>query len=145
MRKTSVTDIVVGFALGLVVALLILRSQYESMPPLSYFTPVPLVALAAVEFVLARRIRGAVGHDPETKLIPAIAVARSAALGKASALTAGIVLGASVALLLRVGSELSTVTAAQHDAIVAVLTLIAAASLLAAGLVLEHSALIPPD
>ena len=52
-----------------------LQFSYSSLPPLQPVIPVPLVALAAAEFVAARRVRAAVRHDPNAKAMTAIVIA----------------------------------------------------------------------
>jgi hypothetical protein len=73
----------------------------------------------------------------------AIAVARCVALGKASSLVGSGVLGAAIALLLRVGPRAGTVTAAGHDTRVAALILVGSGFLVAAGLLLERAGVDP--
>jgi hypothetical protein len=73
----------------------------------------------------------------------AIAIARSVALGKASSLVGSGVLGAAIALLLRVGPRAATVTAAGHDTRVAVLLMIGSGVLVVAGLLLERAGIDP--
>lgn len=143
MRRTSALDLVIPLVvIGLSVYVL-LKVSYASIPPLGYFVPVPLAVLAVVELIMARRVRAVVRHDPTARPMTAIAVARSVALGKASAVVGAAVSGAGVALLARVLPEAGTVTAAAHDARVGGLLLGAAVLVAAAGLLLERAGIDP--
>ncbi len=143
MRRTGVLDLLVPLVvIGLSVYTL-LRVSYDAIPPLSYFVPVPLAALAVAELVAARRVRAAVRHEPMAKAMTAIAIARCVALGKASSVVGAAVVGAAVALLARVLPQAGTVHAATGDRNVGVLLLAAAILVAAAGLLLERAGIDP--
>jgi Protein of unknown function (DUF3180) len=143
MRRTSFGDLVVPFLLLGGTIYVVLRLWYDSIPPLSILVPVPLAALAVVELVAARRVRGAVRHDPNARPMAAIAIARCVALGKASALVAAGVSGAAAALLVRVIPDAGTVRAASNDVRVGIFLLVASLLLLVAGLSLERAGIDP--
>jgi hypothetical protein len=143
MRRTGVLDLVLPLIVIGLSVYIVLKVSYGSIPPLGDFVPVPLAALAAAEFVAARRVRSAVRHEPMAKPMTAIAVARCVALGKASAVVGAAVAGAAVALLARVLPEAGTVTAAAHDATVGALLLAAAVLVAVAGLLLERAGVDP--
>jgi hypothetical protein len=143
MRRTGWGDLAVPFVVIAITVYVLLRSSYGLLPPLKFVVPVPLAALAAVEIVLARRVRAAVRHDPHAKAMTAIAIARCVALGKASALVAAGVAGAAVGLLVRVAPDASTVDAATNDTKVGVLLLAAAILLVVGGLLLERAGIDP--
>jgi hypothetical protein len=143
MRRTRAVDLLGPLLVVGVAAYILLGLTYGSLPPFDYLLPVPIAALAVVELVMARRVRAAVRHEPGARPMTAIAVARSVALGKASSLVGSGVLGAAIALLLRVGPRAGTVTAAGHDTRVAVLLMIGSAVLVVAGLVLERAGIDP--
>jgi hypothetical protein len=143
MRRTSIADLVVPFLVVGAALYVIFRLAYESIPPLQYYLPIPIAALAAAEFVAARRVRAAVRHDPNAKPMAAIVIARCVALGKASALVGAVVSGAAVALVLRVAPDASTVRAAGNDLRVGLVVLGVALVLLAAGLLLERAGIDP--
>ena len=143
LRRTSWTDLAVPFVIIAITAYVLLRFGYDDLPPFQYLLPVPLAALAAVELVAARRVRAAVRHDPNAKPMAAIVIARCVALGKASALVAAGVAGAAVGLLARLAPQLRTVDVAGHDFTVGALTFVAAALLVAAGLLLERAGIDP--
>ena len=143
MRRTGWADLAVPFVIIAVAVYVLLRFSYSSLPPLQYIVPVPVAALAVVEFVLARRVRAAVRHDPHAKPMTAIAVARCVALGKASSLVAAGVAGAAVGLLGRVLPDARTVQAAANDTRVGVLLLAASILLVVTGLLLERAGIDP--
>lgn len=143
MRRTGVLDLVLPLVvIGLSVYVL-LKVSYGSIPQLGYFVPVPLAVLALVELVVARRVRGAVRHEPLAKPMTAIAVARCVALGKASAVVGAAMAGAAAALLARVLPEAGTVEAAAHDGRVGSLLLGASLLVVVAGLLLERAGVDP--
>jgi Protein of unknown function (DUF3180) len=143
MRRTGVLDLVLPLIVIGLSVYVVLKVSYGSIPPLGYFVPVPLAALAAAELVAAYRVRAAVRHEPMAKPMTAIAVARCVALGKASAVVGAAVAGAAVALLARVLPEAGRVTAAAHDATVGSLLLAAAVLVAVAGLLLERAGVDP--
>jgi uncharacterized protein DUF3180 len=143
MRRTTWADLAVPFVIFAITVYVLLRFSYSDLPPLQYLLPVPIAALAAVEFVAARRVRAAVRHDPRAKPMAAIVIARCVALGKASALVSAGVGGAAVGMLGRLLPDVRTVDVAGHDAAVAAFLLAAAALLVAAGLLLERAGVDP--
>jgi hypothetical protein len=143
MRRTGLGDLAVPFLFIGVTAYVLLRFSYNSLPPLQLFVPVPLVVLAVAELIAARRVRGAVRHDPDARPMAAIVIARCVALGKASSLVAAGVAGAATALLIRVAPDAGTIRAATNDTRVAALLLGAALLLAAAGLLLERAGIDP--
>ena len=143
MRRMSVGDLVVPFAVIGVTTYALLRLSYDSIPPLQFYVPIPLAVLGIAEIIAARRVRAAVRHDPNARPMAAIVIARCVALGKASALVAAGVSGAAVALLIRVIPDAGTVRAASNDLRVGVFLLLAALLLLGAGLLLERSGIDP--
>jgi hypothetical protein len=143
MRHTSVRDLVIPFAVVGACAYGVLRLSYDSIPPLQFYVPIPLAMLAIAELIAARRVRAAVRHDPNARPMAAIVIARCVALGKASALVAAGVLGAAIALLVRVIPDAGTVRAASNDLRVGVFLLLASGLLLLAGVLLERAGIDP--
>lgn len=143
LRRTDWVDLAVPFAvIGLTVYVL-LRSTYDSLPPLDYVIAAPLAALAVLEVLIARRVRAAVRHDPDAKMMEAIVIARCVALGKSSALVGAGVVGAGFGLLARTLPDAPDVSAAAHDSRVGVVLVVASALLVAAGLILERAGIDP--
>ncbi len=143
LRRTRIVDLVIVAVLVAVVFTVLLRTAYGSLPQLTYLVPLPLILLAIVEFVLGRRVRAVVRHDPTAKPMHAIAIARAVALGKASALVGAGCAGAAAALALRVYTDVDTVRAARNDFVISLITVVGALALVAAGLLLERSGVDP--
>jgi hypothetical protein len=143
MRRTTVLDLVVPFAIVGVAVYVLLRVSYDSIPPLNYAAAVPLAVLAVAELVAARRVRAAVRHVHGAKPMEAIVIARCVALGKASSLVGAAVGGGAAALLVRVLPDADTVRAAAHDARAGGFLLAASVLIVGAGLLLERAGLDP--
>jgi hypothetical protein len=143
MRRTRWADLAVPFVIVAITVYVLLRFSYDSLPSLQYPVPVPLAALAVVEFVAARRVRAAVRHDPHARPMAAIVIARCVALGKASSLVGAGVAGAAAGLLARLLPDVRTVDAAAHDAKIGALLLAATILLVGAGLLLERAGIDP--
>lgn len=143
MRRTGPVDLLVPFLLAAGLSYALLRIGYESLPPLQWFTAVPIAALAVAELVIARRVRAVVRHQPQAKPMTALAVARAVALGKATALVAAVVAGAAAGLVLKLLPSSGQANVAGHDLWVGYLLLVVTAALLAAGLLLERAGIDP--
>jgi len=142
-RRTGPLDLLVPLVLAGVLSYLLLRTSYESLPPFQWFTAVPLAVLAAVELVLAGRVRGAVRHRPQARPMPALAVARAVALGKASALVGAVLAGAELALVGYVLPDAGRTSAAGHDLRIGLLLLAVTVLLVVAGLLVERAGVDP--
>lgn len=143
MRRTRWSDLAVPFVIVAITVYVLLRFSYGSLPTLQYLVPVPLAALAMIEFVAARRVRAVVRHEPHAKPMAAIVIARCVALGKASSLVGAGVAGAAAGLIARLLPDVRTVEAAAHDAKIGGLLLAATILLVGAGLMLERAGIDP--
>lgn len=145
LRSTRSRDLVAPLMVAGVLIYLLLRTHYDSIPPLHYAAPVPLAVLAVAEYLTARRVRAVVRHDPHARPMAAIAIARCVALGKATSLVGAAAVGASLGLLGRVLPDASRVTAAANDSRVGGLLLVSSLALVVAGLALERAGISPTD
>ncbi|MCW2522695.1 MAG: hypothetical protein JWO63_1030 [Frankiales bacterium] len=143
LRRTTITDLAVPFLVLAVLSYFLLKLAYESLPEFQWYPAAPIIALAAAEFVVARRVRAAVRHVPDARPMTAFAIARAVALGKASALVGSGVAGAVLGLLLTVLPDAGRTPAAGHDLRIAVVLLVAALLITAAGLAVERSGIDP--
>ena len=143
MRRTGLLDLLVPFVLAAGASYALLRIGYESLPPFQWYVAAPITALAVAELVIARRVRAAVRHHPQAKPMTALAVARSVALGKATALVAAVVAGAAAGLVLKLVPSSGEANTAAHDLRIGYLLLLVTAVLLAAGLLLERAGVDP--
>jgi hypothetical protein len=142
-RRTGPSDLLIPLLVVGVLAYLLLQVGYESLPPFQWFIALPIGALAVIELVMANRIRGAVRHRDRVKPIAALSVARSVALGKASALVGSALVGAAGALALHVLPDADRTDAAGHDLRVGIAVLVVSVILVGAGLVLERAGIDP--
>ena len=132
---------------------LLLRHVYASLAPLPW-TPVPtLLLLAIVEAWAGRGLRARLAARGRDRLngdraarirpLPPIAVARTAALAKASAHAAAVIAGLSAGFVIYLAGSL-TKTIPRGDVLAAAGAFAGAISLLAGALYLERSCRVPP-
>jgi hypothetical protein len=141
MTPTRIRTLLAAAVVCGVVAWLLLRAIYVSLPPLPW-TGVPgLLVLAAAETWSGRSLRARL--EGRGRPIPPIAVARMAALAKASSLAAAIIGGLAAGFFGYVAGSL-TKASYRADAFAAGGTVIAAAALVAAALYLEYGCRVPP-
>ena len=143
MPPTRVWSLVALGAVCAVASWLGLRGAYSSLPPLPW-TGVPALLLLAIAESwsgrnLRARLRGRVGSKP---IVP-IAVARMAALAKASSLAGALVGGLTAGFLIYVLGSLDKSTP-RSDAFAAGCTLASAVLLVLAALYLERGCLARP-
>ena len=120
---------------------LLLRQVYTSLPPLPWSGVPALGLLAIAEAITGRNVRARLAGRGTP--IPPIAVARIAALAKASSLAAALIGGLAAGFLIYVAGSLDK-PAYRSDAVVSGATLGAAALLIAAALYLEAGCRVPP-
>lgn len=141
MRPTQVRNLLI-VALGCAIfGWLLARLVYSALPPLPWSGVPALLVLAAAEAWSGRtvraRLRGRGGRP-----IPPIAVARLAALAKATSLTASLFGGLAAGFLLYLGQALDK-PAYRADAYVCAGTFVAAFILVLAALYLEYGCRVP--
>lgn len=144
MTPTRIWVLAATAAVCAVVAWLVLRVSYTSLPPLPW-TGVPALLLLSIAEawcgrVLPARIRGIGGAKP----IPPISVARMAALAKATSMAAALIGGLAAGYLIYVSGSLDQ-SVPRGDAFAAGGTFAAALIMAIAALYLEHSCRVPPD
>jgi hypothetical protein len=125
---------------------LVLGLVYRSLPPLPWSGVPTLLIVGLAEAYSGMLLRARIHQRPGTKPVEAIAVARTAALAKASAYAAAVIGGVAGGFSLYVAGSLDK-TFPRHDAFAAVGTFVAAAFLAAAALYLEYCCRVPkqPD
>jgi hypothetical protein len=143
VKRTSFGQLATIFAGLTAISYLLLHLFYGDLPTAHYYTALPILALAVVELVQARRVRAAVNHDPDAKLMTAIAIARLVALGRASALAGSALAGVLLALIVRVAPDAADVTAAGSDLRTGGVIFLSSILLLVAGLLLEAAGIDP--
>ncbi len=140
MRPTRALDLLVIAVLGLAAVYGLLVLAYYSLPTaLPRTAPLSLLLVGVAEVQLALTTRRRVLGRPRSRPILPLAVARLAALGKASSATAALTLGAWGAVLGYTLPRASAPPVAGADAITAGLGLLAGVVLLVGGLLLERA------
>ena len=127
-----------------VAAWLAVRATFSSLPTLPWTAVPALLLLAAAEALSGRNLRARIQGRRGGKPLAPIAVARMAALAKASSLGGAAFGGLAAGFLIYTAGFLD-VPVPRHDAINAAATVVAAAILVAAALYLEHCCRAPRD
>ena len=140
MKPTKVRTLALAALVSAVLAWLLLRLVYVSLPPLPWTGVPALLLLAIAEAVSGRNVRARL-RGGGTR-IPPIAVARMAALAKATSLAAAILGGLAAGFLVYVLGSLDK-PAFRTDAVTAGVTLGSAMALMAAALYLEQGCRVP--
>jgi hypothetical protein len=140
MRPTKLRTLALAALVCAVLAWLVLHLAYASLPALPWTGVPALLLLAIAEAVSGRSVRARLRGRGTP--IPPIAVARMAALAKASSLAAALIGGLAAGFLIYVLGSLDK-PAFRTDAITAGVTLGSAMALAAAALYLEQGCRVP--
>ncbi len=144
-RKRDLTAAVIATA---VVGYLLVVLLYRWFPPITVWTGLSLLAVAAAEAVWGRYVRtkindGEIGDGPGW--LHPLAVARSVMIAKASAWVGAVVLGWWMGVLVYLLPRRSTLRVAGEDTAGAVVAAACALALLVAALWLQHCCRSPSD
>lgn len=142
MRPTRLRDLAVVAVVCGVASYLLIRRFYGALPPLPYSGALTTFVLAVAELFLAPSIRARLAGRPRTKPILPIAVARIAALAKASSMLAAISIGCWGGALVHLLNR-QDLRQARADVVVAAISAGAAVLLLVAALLLERACRVP--
>ena len=142
MHFTRPRDLVVAGLLGLVVGYLLFLVAYGDLPQLPLLAGITFAVLAVIEVVLAFSIRSRIKNG---RVVAAIGIARSVALAKASSLAGAFMGGAWLAALAYLFPRRDELVAAVLDTRAGVVGVASSATLVAAGLWLEHCCRAPRD
>jgi uncharacterized membrane protein len=145
MKPTRTRDLVIAGVVLAVLVNLILLVGYDSLPPLPAPAGATLLVLAVVEVFVAWSLRGRLAGKPGTRPVPPLVAVRAVVLAKASSLLGAIMTGAWAGALVYLLPRRSTIVAAAGDTTSAVIGLVSAAALIAAGLWLEYCCRAPED
>jgi hypothetical protein len=140
MTPTRVRTLVIIAVVAAAVSWLLLRPTYSVLPPLPWTGVPALLLLAAGEAWSGRSLRARLRG--RGKPVHPIAVARMAALAKATSLAAALIGGLAAGLLLFVAGSLDK-SAYRADAYASAGTLVSALVLVLAALYLENSCRVP--
>jgi Protein of unknown function (DUF3180) len=123
-------------------AWLAVRASYAGLPALPWTAIPALLLLAFGEVLIGRNLVARRRGRRSSKPLEPMAVARLAALAKASSVVAAIFGGLAAGFVIYVAGSLDKAVP-RHDAIAALVTLAAAGALVAAALYLEQSCRAP--
>jgi uncharacterized membrane protein len=144
MRPTRIGDLGLFAVAAGVVAWLVIRNAYESVPDLRWFVPLSIGVLAIVEVVVGVQLRARIQRRRGAALVEPLVAARALALAKASSIVGALLAGVWGGLLVYVIPRRDTVSAARSDTVVGVVGLVSALALVGAGLWLEYCCRTPP-
>ncbi|MFC6879709.1 MULTISPECIES: DUF3180 domain-containing protein [Actinomadura] len=122
----------------------VLRTAYVSLPPLPWTAVPTLLLLALGEGVTGVNVLRRIRRKPNTRPVEPLVVARMAALGKATALSATVLAGLFGGFALSLADSLDKPTPRQ-DFFVSGGTFLAAVVLTGAAFFLEYACRVPKD
>ncbi|MBV9093014.1 MAG: DUF3180 domain-containing protein [Streptosporangiaceae bacterium] len=146
MRPTRPATLIFIAVFCALASWLLLRSLYQSLPPLPW-TGVPALLVAAmVEAWVGRDIKARVSGRRGGKPTAPLFVSRMVALAKASSVAAAAIAGVAAGFDIYLSGSLGAAVPRQ-DAVTAAVTLAASVVLICAALYLEHCCRVPnaPD
>ena len=145
MRFTRSRDLAAVAIIAGILAHLLLRLSYDTLPPLPVLSGSTLVVIAVVEVVLAFSLRARIQRRPGARPVQPLTAARAVALAKASSVLGALMFGAWAGLLIFVIPVRDSFPAASNDLVAAVVGMISALLLTAAALWLEHCCKTPTE
>lgn len=140
MKPTRARTLLLTAGVCAVAMWLLLQQVYTSLPLLPWSGVPALALLAIAEAISGRSVRARLRG--RGRPIPPIAVARMAALAKATSLAAALIGGLAAGFLIYVSGSLDK-SAYRSDALASAATLGAAALLVAGALYLEYGCRVP--
>lgn len=148
MGPTRYRDLIAAAAATAVFGYLVVHTLYRYFPPITLWTGLSLLAVAAGEAVWAVSVRGRIRDGRigvgAGRLHP-LAVARTVAIAKASAWVGAVMLGWWTGVLFHVLPRRSELRMAAADAPGAVVAALSALALVVAALWLQHCCKSPGD
>ncbi|MEV0082082.1 DUF3180 domain-containing protein [Saccharopolyspora sp. NPDC050642] len=135
---TKPRHLIAGGLAAAVVVYLLTRLLYGELPQLPVLAGATLLLIALVDVLLALNMRPRVQRKPGTEPVDGLTAARAVALAKASSLAGAIMAGVWIGLIAYLLPLYGRVEAARADTASAVVGLISAGALIAAGLWLEN-------
>ncbi|MEU3648498.1 DUF3180 domain-containing protein [Lentzea sp. NPDC034063] len=145
MRFTSPRDLAAIALVGALLAHLLLRLAYDTLPPLPVLAGSTLFVIAVVEFVFAFSLRARIQRRAGARPVQPLTAARAVALAKASSVLGALMFGAWTGVLIFVIPVRDSFAAASNDLVAAIVGIVAAVALTAAALWLEHCCKTPRE
>ena len=143
MRATRIRDLLLTLAVAALVTYVLVRLVYDDLPPLPPLAGVSLALLAAVEVAFGQSLRTRIRERPRT--VQPLTAVRAVALAKASSVLGALMAGGWLGVLGYVLPRRDEIEAAGSDTVSAVVGLLCAVALAAAGLWLEYCCRTPQD
>ena len=145
MRFTRPRDLTAVALIGALLAHLLLRLTYDTLPPLPVLAGSTLFVIAVVEVVFAFSLRARIQRRGGARPVQPLTAARAVALAKASSVLGALMFGAWTGLLIFVIPVRDSFAAASNDLVAAIVGIVAAVALTAAALWLEHCCKTPRE
>jgi Protein of unknown function (DUF3180) len=145
MTPTRPRDLLLPALVTAVVAHLLVRLTYGTLPSFPSTAGIPLAVLGAAEAIGGSALRARIRRKPGTRPVNPLAAARAVLVARASALAGAIMVGAWVGLLGYVAPRSADIAAASGDTVAAVVGLVGALALVAGALWLQHCCRTPDD
>ncbi|WP_214403888.1 DUF3180 domain-containing protein [Pseudonocardia lacus] len=136
------------FGAGLVaavVAAVLVRLTYGSLPSFPTLGGATLGVLGIAEAIAGNALRARIQHRPGTRPVQPLVAARAVLVAKASAMAGAIMAGAWLGLLVHVLPRAGEVSAAAADSVAGGVGLVCALLLVGGGLWLEYCCRTPDD
>ena len=145
MRFTKSRDLLAAGLVAGLLAHLLIRLAYDTLPPLPTFAGFTLLVSAVVNLWLAFSRRARILRKPGARPVEPLTAARAVAFAKASSVLGAIMLGAWAGVLVYVVPVRDEFEAAGHDVVSGIVGAVCAALLIAAALWLERCCKTPED
>jgi len=145
MTLTRPRDLLVIALVVAVLANLVVRLSYESLPGFPLLAGATLGVLGVAELVGGNLLRARIQRKPGTRPVEPLVAARAVLLAKASSVGGSVVAGAWAGLLVYVLPRASTVSAASSDTASGLVGLVCALVLVGGALWLEYCCRAPED
>ena len=141
MGPTRKRDLTAAVLVAAVIGYLLVVALYRWFPPITVWTGISLLGVAAVEAIWGRYVRSKINDgligDGDSLLHP-LAVARTVMIAKASAWVGALVLGLWIGVLAYLLPKRGTLRVAGEDTAGAVVAAVSALVLIVAALWLQH-------
>lgn len=145
MHTTQPATLVVAVLAAAGCAWLGIDRFYGVLPRLPWLPPLTLVALAALEGLLARPVKAWVDRREGALPVDPLLVARSVVLAKASALAGALFGGLYLGMTLWLFVQRPVLVEADKDLPAAIAGIVASAALVLGSIVLERACRVPPS
>lgn len=145
MTPTRPRDLLGVAVVVAVVAAILIRLTYSSLPPFPQLGGATLAVLGIAEAIAGNALRNRIRHRPGTRPVQPLVAARAVLVAKASAVAGAVMAGVWAGLLVQVLPDSARVAAEASDAVAGWVGLGCALVLVGGALWLEHCLRAPDD